>query len=119
MKGIDPPTRLAAATSHHVYIKDVENAWMAGRLIESGQETALVEVTRTVGKTARRNQVVVNLQEYPNRALPPQNLNRDGSPLVVADMVDLPFLHEVGYSTIEFVVPSIYPYLTRVMLFVY
>jgi Myosin head (motor domain) len=89
---------LAAATSHHVYIKDVDSLWIPGRLIESGNnnKTALVEVTRTVGKTSRREQVAVKLEEYPNQALPPQNLNRDGSPLIVADMVDLPFLHEVS-----------------------
>jgi hypothetical protein len=97
MRGNDNSSLLAAATSHHVYIKDAESAWIPGRLIESsGNTTALVEVTRTVGKTTRREQVAVKLEEYPNQALPPQNLNRDGSPLIVADMVDLPFLHEVS-----------------------
>jgi cob(I)alamin adenosyltransferase len=96
MRGNDNSSLLAAATSHHVYIKDVESAWIPGRLVESGNTTALVEVTRTVGKTARREQVAVKLEEYPNQALPPQNLNRDGSALIVADMVDLPFLHEVS-----------------------
>ena len=91
-----------ASTSHHVYIRSKDDAWIPGRLIRVTDETATVEVKRGLSNTTQfrakhlsHETIVVQLKDYPNRALPLQNVSRTGELMVVADMVDLPFLHEV------------------------
>jgi hypothetical protein len=51
------------------------------------------------GKQALRfRKDTISLKDYPNQALPLQNVDEHGQLLAVEDMVDLAFLHEVGNS---------------------
>ena len=95
-------------TSSHVYVLSEQHAWVPARLLElnesSGKasvsvscfsaEQAIVDAT-TAGSKKMTVQTV-NLSDYPASALPLQNVDSQGRLRTVPDMVDLPFLHEVG-----------------------
>lgn len=117
-----PPSPSAAAnaaaaavkTSNFVYIASDEYAWIpARRLLGSSQDedddetmTATVSVPRYKdeqsilsdgGRSAKSfDQLKISLKQYPNQALPLQNVTEEGILLAVEDMVDLPFLHEAA-----------------------
>ena len=44
----------------------------------------------------RHEKMTVEMKDYPNSALPLQNVDEHGNLNEVEDMVDLPFLHEVS-----------------------
>jgi hypothetical protein len=97
-----------------------QNAWIPARILSTVTgptgipETAVVQLlpwhTGDSSSSASSEDIVssnnsaeqqpqqrtVALDDYPNRSLPLQNLQgSDGTLRVVADLVDLPFLHEV------------------------
>jgi hypothetical protein len=93
-------------TANHVYIHHPEHSWIPAQVVERPSPTsAVVSIPKYAGeqaivcdggRTARQwEQATINLETYPNKALPLQNVNPEGSLQVVEDMVDLPFLHEV------------------------
>jgi hypothetical protein len=92
-------------TSNYVYIRSEEYAWIPGRVLETNATTALVslpqyrdeqQIASDGGRSAQRyEKVSIALADYPNQALPLQNVDEEGKLREVEDMVDLPFLHEV------------------------
>lgn len=88
-----------------VFLKDPESAWIPAKLIKSNGKTADVEIPvyadeqSTVcdgGKTAKKwVEAEVDLSDYNKGVLPMQNVDEAGNVLCFADMVELPFLHEV------------------------
>ena len=93
-------------TSNHVYIQSKDHAWVPARLLETSGDEAKVSVPNYKdeqsmqsdgGRGARgTTPMTVKLSTYPNKALPLQNVNEDGTLKEHEDMVDLPFLHEVS-----------------------
>lgn len=89
-----------------VYVKDDKFSWIPGVLTEQTETEATVSVgiyreeSQVLGghdPTQRTKTVTVKLKDYPNRALPLQNVV-DGAVQERADMIELGFLHEVSYS---------------------
>jgi len=80
------------SSTDNVYINDEELGWIPGRLTSSTSTFAKVEVN----KNNTLETVQVCLVDYPSSSLPLQNVNVNGKLQEVADMVDLPFLHEAG-----------------------
>lgn len=88
-----------------VFLKDPENAWIPAKLIKQSGKVADVQIPEykdeqsTVcdgGKTAKRwIEAEVDLTDYAKGVLPMQNVDEAGNLKCFADMVELPFLHEV------------------------
>jgi hypothetical protein len=106
MTQVDPLSLLLSVkTSNHVYVKSDEYAWVPARLLESDGEKATVSIPHYRDEQAIQSdggrgsktssKVVVELKDYPTRALYLQNVDEEGNLREVEDMVDLPFLHEV------------------------
>jgi hypothetical protein len=93
------------ATSNLVYVMDKEFGWVPAELLEATADTARVKIHEydaeeniisDGGKTAKKTrEEQVKLKNYPGKSLPLQNMIGDKLNLK-EDMVDLPFLHEVG-----------------------
>ena len=93
------------ATANNVYIRDDQYAWVPARLVDSNKETAKVAIPQYKSEeniasdggagAVGFKSAVVQLKDYPGRALPLQNCGKDGKLKEVDDMVDLPYLHEV------------------------
>jgi hypothetical protein len=95
-------------TSNHVYIQHPQFSWIPARVLETNSEkqTALLSIPTYKeeqsiisdgGRTAKRfEKQEITLTSYPNGAMPLQNVDFEGRLKEVQDMVDLPFLHEVG-----------------------
>lgn len=91
----------------HVYIKDPEYAWIPAVLDRSEGDKAHVKVPQykdeqSIASDGGRNAKssiddVVNLKEYPHKVLPLANVDGNGNLLEFADMVQLPYLHEVSH----------------------
>lgn len=89
----------------HAYVLDSDDSWIPCQVVEQSSEEVIVSIPEykdqqsircDAGRTARRkNQKTVLLKDYPNQALPLQNVDEEGRLQQVEDMVDLPFLHEV------------------------
>jgi hypothetical protein len=105
-------------TNNHpfVYVRCTQNAWVPARVLSTVTdpatgipETAVVQLlpchsgadgsssnASDLHAEQQQQQQTVALDDYPHRSLPLQNLQgSDGTLRVVADLVDLPFLHEV------------------------
>jgi hypothetical protein len=109
MTQVDPLSLLLSVkTSNHVYVKSDEYAWVPARLLESDGEKATVSIPHYRDEQAIQSdggrgsktssKVVVELKDYPTRALYLQNVDEEGNLREVEDMVDLPFLHEVSIA---------------------
>ena len=97
-----------ASTANFVYLRSEDHAWIPAKVVEHPEDSDEVTVKiplyrderRIVsdgGRTAKRFETkTISLSEYSNHALPLQNVDENGNLLVVEDMVDLAFLHEVG-----------------------
>ena len=102
-----------AATANFVYLRSDEHAWIPAKVVEHPEDddNSNNEVTVKIplykderrivsdgGRTAQRFQKkTISLNDYSNHALPLQNVDENGNLLVVEDMVDLAFLHEVRF----------------------
>ena len=96
-----------AATSNFVYLRSNDHAWIPAKVLEQadGSDQVVVKIpiyknekliVSDGGKSAQRfKKAAVPLHDYPNQALPLQNVDENGKLVVVDDMVDLAFLHEV------------------------
>jgi len=90
-----------------VYIKDPEYAWIPATMNKEEGGKAYVTVpqykdeqsiTSDGGRAAKSTvEQVVNLKDYPHKVLPLQNVDKNGNLLEFADMVQLPYLHEVRF----------------------
>lgn len=89
-----------------VYIKDADFAWVPAKLEKTEGDKAYVSVpqykdeqsiTSDGGRGAKTSvDKVVNLKDYAHKVLPLQNVDGNGCLLEHADMVKLPYLHEVS-----------------------
>ena len=105
----------ADQTSNRVYIKSDEHGWLPAKLVSHDDANGGSGGTATVSvrNYADQNQIqsdgdkhgphatsvqemTVNLSDYDGCVLPLQNVDEDGTLREVADMVDLPFLHEAA-----------------------
>lgn len=108
-----PPTPTAvseASTANFVYLVSKEHSWIPAKVVEQSDQGDQVTVKIPVYKSEREivsdggkhalrfRKETVSLKDYPNQALPLQNVDEHGKLLAVEDMVDLAFLHEVRYD---------------------
>ena len=88
------------------YIKDAEYAWVPATLTKTEGDKAYVQVPQYKdeqsimsdgGRAAKGAPVekVINLKDYAHKVLPLQNVDKNGCLTEHADMVQLPYLHEV------------------------
>lgn len=97
-----------AATANFVYLRSVQHGWIPAKVVEQDDEKSDQVVVKIPiykneklivsdgGKSAQRfKKETISLKDYSNQALPLQNVDEHGKLLVVDDMVDLAFLHEV------------------------
>jgi hypothetical protein len=101
------PSEVVTQTTNHVYIRDDKYAWIPARVEKTSDDGSTADVVipeykdeRSIqsdgGRRAKRfRKETVNLLDYPNKALPLQNVDEKGNLKEVGDMVDLSFLHEV------------------------
>jgi len=95
------------AKSHtYVYVTSKDYAWIPATLLDADSGKAHVEIPQyadeqsiicdggATAKTTKKEWVV--LKDYPNSNLPLQNVTAKGDLIEYPDMVDIPFLHEVG-----------------------
>lgn len=90
-----------------VYIKSADHSWIPALLLKTYNGKATVAVPKfpneqemlscpkTTGNIRYHDNQMIDLCDYPNNALPMQNVDSNGSLEDFKDMVDLPFLHEV------------------------
>jgi hypothetical protein len=96
------------------YIKDAELAWIPAVLEKTEGDKAYVKVPQYPneqsimndgGRASKGSPVdkVISLKDYPHNVLPLANVDQNGNLTEHADMVKLPYLHEVGttWSTCE------------------
>lgn len=79
----------------HVYIQDKDHGWLPANVLKNDGDKVHVRVL-SVDQTNELGERTEDLQQYPNGSLPLQNVDATGKLLVMADMVDLPSLHEVS-----------------------
>jgi hypothetical protein len=88
------------------YIKDADYAWVPAILAKTEGDKAYVQVPQyrdeqsimsDGGRGAKGEPIekVVNLKDYAHKVLPLQNVDKNGCLTEHADMVKLPYLHEV------------------------
>jgi hypothetical protein len=90
----------------YVFLKDPDAAWIPAKLTAQEGNTADVQIPEykdeqsTIcdgGKTANKwIEAEVDLTDYAKGVLPMQNVDEHGNSKCFADMVELPFLHEVS-----------------------
>jgi hypothetical protein len=90
----------------NVYIKHPDFAWVPAVLLEQDGDKAKVSVPQYPseqlilsdgGKGAKgKKEQTINLKDYPHKVLPLQNVDANGMLVECADMVKLPYLHEVS-----------------------
>ena len=89
----------------YVYILDQEYAWRPAILDDTKGDKAFVTVPEYAdeqsmmsdgGRAAKKGeQKTLDLKQYPHKVLPLQNVDAQGNLTMFADMVKLPYLHEV------------------------
>jgi hypothetical protein len=94
------------------YIKDVDYAWVPAILSKTEGDKAYVQVPQYKdeqsimsdgGRAAKGSPVekVINLKDYAHKVLPLQNVDKNGCLTEHADMVQLPYLHEVSFYFVK------------------
>ena len=113
----------ASIGAHHVYIKHDDHGWVPARLVsldklkqeatvtveEYPDEQAMLMTSALAGRRSGEpaaaeeehasNTFVVDISSYEGGFLPPQNANDEGELEEYEDMVDMPYLHEVRFSS--------------------
>jgi hypothetical protein len=79
----------------HVYIQDKNEGWLPANVLSMDGDSVVAKVYNVDSNTEPEERTVT-LKDYPNSALPLQNVDATGTLLVMPDMVDLPSLHEVS-----------------------
>jgi len=90
------------------YVKDKDYAWLPATLDKTEGDKAHVTIPQykdeqSIMSDGGRNatgsvQKVINLKDYQHGVLPLQNVDKNGNLTEHADMVKLPYLHEVCCS---------------------
>lgn len=90
----------------YCYVKDPDYAWVPASLDKTEGDKAYVSIPQyndeqsiasDGGRGAKGEPVskVINLKDYQHGVLPLQNVDKNGMLVPQADMVQLPYLHEV------------------------
>jgi len=97
----------------HVFVMDPDFGWRPAKMLDQQGGFAIVEVPNYKservmacdgGRAATDTEKLkVNLKDYPHGVLPLQNVDANGNLVQFADMVKLPYLHEVRVSMTCFV----------------
>jgi hypothetical protein len=100
-----PPAKKGEKSTTYVYIRDKDFAWRPAILEETKGDKAIVSVPdykdeqsmfSDGGRGAKTSsQQTVDLKQYQANVLPLQNVDAQGQLAEYADMVKLPYLHEV------------------------
>lgn len=101
--------------STNVFIKDEVYGWRPAVQEKINGDKAIVTVPEYPseqsmacdgGRAAKKgNQITISLKDYPSGVLPLQNVDANGNLVECADMVKLPYLHEVRQRKL-FVLPN-------------
>jgi len=91
----------------YVYLRSNENSWVPAKQLKVDGDKA--KVARAIfkneqemlscareGKQKYAENEMIDLNEYPNKVLPMQNVDANGNLEDYKDMVELPFMHEVS-----------------------
>jgi hypothetical protein len=88
-----------------VFIKDSQYAWVPATLVKSDGDKATVSVPQYKDEqsivcdggrhASSKEEKVIKLKDYPHKVLPLQNIDGSNNMPEYADMVHLPYLHEV------------------------
>lgn len=113
--------------STNVFIKDEVYGWRPAVQEKINGDKAIVTVPEYPSEQAmacdggraskKGNQITINLKDYPSGVLPLQNVDANGNLVECADMVKLPYLHEVRQAE-SFVPPSKIVTFDLIILFV-
>ena len=94
------------STQTGVYVKDKNHGWLPANVVSYDGGSAIVNVFPPDQEKVERK---VKLSDYEGDSLPLQNIDEGGNLITMADMCDLPSLHEVITILISFY-HSIYIY---------
>jgi hypothetical protein len=99
------PSKEKANSSTNVFIRDEVYGWVPAVQEKINGDKAIVQVPEYPseqamacdgGRAAKKGeQRTINLKDYPSNVLPLQNVDANGNLIECADMVKLPYLHEV------------------------
>lgn len=108
-----------------VFVKDPEHAWVPATLVKQEGDKATVSVPKYKdeqsmicdgGRSSKdAEERVVKLKDYPNKVLPLQNVDGNNNMPEYADMVQLPYLHEVRITVVPGAVIHPSHSLTRIL----
>jgi hypothetical protein len=89
----------------YVFINDPDFGWRPAVMESKTEDHAIVKIPEYKNETAMicdggrggkmGDPVKINLKDYAHKVLPLQNVDSNGSLIEFADMVKLPYLHEV------------------------
>jgi hypothetical protein len=96
-----------AEPTNHAFIRSKDHSWVPAIVTSSNGKVAEVKIPLYKSQQAIKcdagasavkgfDRQTIDLAEYPNNALPMQNVNDHGLLNEMADMVQMPFLHEVS-----------------------
>ena len=97
----------SAGPTNHAFIRSKDHSWVPAIVTSNNGKVAEVKIPHyktqqaikcDAGASAVKGfeSQTVDLADYPNNALPIQNVNDHGSLNEIPDMVHMPFLHEVS-----------------------
>ena len=88
------------STSTQVYVQDKLHGWLPASVLSSDEKIAKVRVSVPGEKDDGTDDTTVEkeakLKDYSGGTLPLQNVNENGHLIQMADMCDLPYLHEAA-----------------------
>jgi hypothetical protein len=98
-----------------VYLRSTEHVWIPALQLKVhpcgtkatvaiptyNNENEMLHCAKSSESSKYHNNQIISLKEYPNHVLPMQNVDTSGNVYEYMDMVDLPFMHEVGNSMLE------------------
>jgi myosin-5 len=76
-------------------VQDKDSGWLPAHVLKQDGDSVQVRVF-SVDETETLGERTISLKDYPNEALPFQNVDASGKLMEMADMVDLPSLHEAA-----------------------
>jgi hypothetical protein len=96
---------MSKAKTNYVYVKDADFGWVPATLVNSEGDKATVSIPQYAdeqsivsdgGRSSKKSvEKTINLKDYHHKVLPLQNVDANGNLTEFADMVKLPYLHEV------------------------
>ncbi len=89
------------STQTGVYVRDKKYGWLPANVVSYEGGSAIVNVFPPDQEKEERK---VKLSDYEGESLPLQNIDEGGNLITMADMCDLPSLHEV--SSVSLSTPS-------------